>query len=183
MTSPDGQLPFENSYHVPGCDVIAGEYPFDGDPGLGRERVRALLDAGVTVFVDLTEEGESGLLPYADDLLEEARARGVDVEYSRHEVPDMGVPARATMQQILATLDRAAAAGRRAYVHCWGGVGRTGVVIGCLLRRQGHDGEQALAGVARLFGTMPKSRFPWHRSGSPQTHEQRRFVRDWTPDG
>ena len=113
------RLPFENCYQVTGCDVIAGEYPFDGDPELGRARVRALLDAGVTVFVDLTEEGESGLLPYAGALLEEARARAVNVEYRRHDVPDMGVPSRATMEQILDTLDRAAADGRRAYVHCW----------------------------------------------------------------
>jgi hypothetical protein len=73
MTSTGGKLPFENSYQVTGCDVIAGEYPFDGDPELGRARVRALLDAGVTVFVDLTEEGESGLLPYASPQTHEQR--------------------------------------------------------------------------------------------------------------
>ncbi|MFZ5949388.1 MAG: fused DSP-PTPase phosphatase/NAD kinase-like protein [Candidatus Rifleibacteriota bacterium] len=30
------------------------------------------------------------------------------------------------------------AAGKPVYVHCWGGLGRTGVVVGCWSRRHGE---------------------------------------------
>jgi len=35
------------------------------------------------------------------------------------------------MHEILDTIDAALSAKRIVYVHCWGGVGRTGTVIGC----------------------------------------------------
>ena len=37
-----------------------------------------------------------------------------------------------------------AGAGRRVYVHCRAGIGRTGTVIGCYLAEQGLDGPAAV---------------------------------------
>ena len=34
------------------------------------------------------------------------------------------------------------------YVHCWGGIGRTGTVVGCWLVRHGMTGDEALAEFA-----------------------------------
>lgn len=178
MTSP-AKLPFANSYIVPGTGVLAGEYPFHKEREPGLERLRALLDAGVTTFLDLTEEGESGLVPYAPVLRAEAAERSMDVQYHRVPVPDVDVPTREQTHRILAVLRAAAGDGERVYVHCWGGAGRTGVAVGCLLRERGLDGDAALAEVQRLFRTMPKSGDPRHRDGSPQTRAQRRYVRDW----
>ncbi|MDO9066499.1 MAG: protein-tyrosine phosphatase family protein, partial [Chloroflexota bacterium] len=94
----------------------------------------------------------------------------------RLAIPDMGVPRQQTMVTILDTIDQALSAGRMVYVHCWGGVGRTGTVVGCYLVRHGHTGHDALAEIARIWPTMGKAE--WHPR-SPETAEQARFVRDW----
>src|SRR3712207_6971239 len=45
------------------------------------------------------------------------------------------------------------------YVHCWGGIGRTGTVVGCYLVEHGMDGEQAIAAIAEWrAGTPDKGR-------------------------
>ena len=41
------------------------------------------------------------------------------------------------MTAILDAIDTSLTGGRLVYVHCWGGVGRTGTVVGCWLLRHG----------------------------------------------
>jgi len=171
------QAPFADAYWLPGADVAAGEYPGALDEAHALAKVRALLDAGVRRFIDLTEEGE--LRPYRPLLEREAAARGVRVTHQRLPVRDMGIPAAARMTEILDALDAAVAAGEPAYVHCWGGVGRTGTVVACWLVRRGQGCDEALAAVARLFATMSPGKQGRHREGSPQTEAQRAFVREW----
>jgi protein-tyrosine phosphatase len=134
-----------------------------------------LLSAGVTVFLDLTEEGEYGLKAYEPLLREEADALGCSVVYRRISIPDMQTPTRDEMIEILDTIDTALEAGHVVYVHCYGGIGRTGTVVGCYLVRQGTCGEKALLEIARLREGTPDG---WKRS--PETFEQREFVRTWS---
>ena len=136
-----------------------------------------LLDAGIRSFVNLTEERDP-LDRYDDITREEAGKRGIDVRYLRMGVRDMHIPSREQMSAILDHIDAEVAAGRRVYVHCWGGVGRTGTVVGCHLVRGGCSGAAALDRVAELWLTMPAEKrrsFP----ASPQTPRQRAFVRQW----
>jgi hypothetical protein len=154
--------------------LLAGEYPGAPDDGASRVRLRAYLDAGVDFFVDLTRTGE--MPPYDALLVQEAAARRTEVTYHHLSVPDMGVPTPLTMATILDTIDEAIVAGRTVYVHCWGGVGRTGTVVGCYLVRHGRTGVSALAEIARLWPIMSNS--AWH-ARSPETGEQVRFVRNW----
>ena len=90
-------LPIPESYWVVPGLLLAGEYPYSFVEEEGRGRLRAFLDAGIRLFVDLTEAKESGrtgpLDPYAEALLEEAAARGLSVRTVRHPVRDMSVPA------------------------------------------------------------------------------------------
>jgi hypothetical protein len=154
--------------------LLAGEYPGSPDDSEARTRLRAYLDAGVNFFVDLTRPGE--MRPYEALLRQETVGRGSEAEYRRLAIPDMGVPRRQTMVAILDAIDQAVSVGRTVYVHCWGGVGRTGTVVGCYLARHGLTGADALAEIALLWPTMGKAR--WHPR-SPETAEQIRFVRDW----
>ena len=118
------------------------------------------------------------MAPYAPALLEEAAARHLAVEHCRMPIPDLGTPQPAEVTRILDTIDAAIAAGRRVYVHCWGGIGRTGTIVGCYLVRHGLTGDQALAEIARLRQGTPDD----YRV-APETHDQRERVRNWPLGG
>ena len=79
------------------------------------------------------------------------------------------------MQAILNDIDEGVEAGRKVYVHCWGGRGRTGTVVGCYLARHGLAvGDQALAMVKYLRRTDAKA-----DTEAPETAAQKDFVRRW----
>jgi protein-tyrosine phosphatase len=88
------------------------------------------------------------------------------------------------MTKILNTIQEEIAAGRPVYVHCWGGVGRTGTVIGCWLVEQGLSGAAAIDRIAELRKNTPDG-----SKRSPQTDEQCRYICEWSseptrrPDG
>lgn len=169
-------LPFPNSYHVPGSRLIAGEYPFAPDPSLGRVKVRQCLNAGIRSFVDLTQVKEryTDLLPYEAVLREEAAEMGIQVSYCRIGIVDYSVPSRDQALDALQAIEDGERDRPNVYVHCWGGIGRTGTIVGCYLLRRGMDPEEALAEVARLHaGTGRLVSHP----RSPQNDEQCDFVR------
>ena len=112
---PDRIIP--DSYRLPGSNLYAGEYVGAPDPAQAERKLQRFLEAGITVFVDLTEHDE-GLEPYADLL--DGRATHV-----RLPIPDGGVPTPQQMRLTLDTISGALAAGEHVYVHCWGGIGRT----------------------------------------------------------
>lgn len=176
-TAPVVPLPFRNSYVIPGTRLIAGEYPGARDVDEARAKLRALMDAGVTTVIDLTRAGE--LAPYAPLLSREGRARNVTVRHLRMPIRDVDVCAPDQMRVTLDEIDRRLAAGQTVYVHCWGGVGRTGTVVGCWLVRHGHSGADALGEVQRLFETMSTTKVARHPEGSPQTARQRKMVLEW----
>ena len=183
-TPAERPRPHENCYWVPGTHVLAGEYPVRRWDDVGRPRIAALLDAGIRRFIDLTEEGEGGLPSYVHMVAEEAELRGITASYSRMSFRDRSVPATvAEMRAILDTLEAAEEAGEATYLHCWGGVGRTGTVVGCLLVNRGVTGDEALAAVAALFATTSAEKQMNHPEGSPQTVEQCEFVAGWLSGG
>ena len=138
--------------------VIAGAYPDT------PEGVRALERAGVTVFVDLTHPSDP--LDAYDGWLDGTRRVA-------HPIPDMGTPTAGHVIQILDDIDAVRADGGTVYVHCWGGIGRTGTVVGCLLTRHGLDGGDAIARIAELRRELPGAR------PSPETPGQAELVRGW----
>ena len=58
------ERPIENCYWVLPGKLLAGEYPRNKDESSSGQKLAALSNAGVNVFVDLTEAGE--LAPCAD---------------------------------------------------------------------------------------------------------------------
>ena len=171
------KLPILESYWVEENRLLAGEYPGSYDPEPTRRRLTAFLEAGATAFINLTQLHE--LPPYEDILVEEAKIYGMDVSHQRIPIRDLSIPSSDTMTAILNAIDKAINDGKCIYVHCWGGVGRTGMVVGCYLVRHGFANEQALARVEQLYQTRPAS---FHLPRSPQTDEQVEFVRNWWDD-
>ena len=164
--------PIEDSYWVQPGRLLAGEYPGHLDEARARDKVRRLIAAGVTSFLDLTEEGE--LNPYDELARAEAARLGRSVKHRRMPIPDVCVTDDNGMTAILDVLDAALASGEVVYVHCYGGIGRTGLVIGCHLARHGTPGPAAIAQIAEWRRTTPDG----HRE-SPQTPDQGAMVRRW----
>ena len=167
-----------DSYWVEPGRFLAGEYPGHKDDTAARQKLGALLDAGIQVFVDLTEPGEYGLRPY-EAMLDEARPAGAALAYHRLPIRDISVPTASRMRQILALIDESLRAGRPVYVHCWGGTGRTGTVVGCWLVEQGRAGADPIEALRPLRRDCKK-----RDRRSPDTHQQEDFVRAWArPEG
>jgi protein-tyrosine phosphatase len=104
-----------------------------------------------------------------------AKKIGTDVECIRIPIPDLTSPTPALMVTILDRIDQAISQEKPIFVHCWGGKGRTGSVVGCFLARHGKaSGQDALKRIVQLRCNDPKS-----HERSPETHDQRAMVRSW----
>jgi hypothetical protein len=163
MESP----PIAGAYWVDPGRLLAGEYPAADDVMFTRERLAQIGAAGIAVYLDLTEEGE--LAPYAH-LLDGAR-------HVRMSIPDMGTTSPERYRAMLDVVDESLSTGAGVYVHCYGGVGRTGTVVGCWLRRHGLDDGDPIGRIAALRSGLVDG---W--LASPQTPEQCRVVLDWGRD-
>jgi hypothetical protein len=166
--------PIDESYWVEPGRFLAGEYPGHFDPERARRRLDALLGAGLDTFIDLTKPEE--LHPYGKILSEQAAAYDVSARHYRFPIGDFGLPSPALMKAILYQIDESLESGRKVYLHCWGGIGRTGTTVGCYLVHRGLDGDKALRQLATWWQGVPKSRIHPH---SPETREQANFVMEW----
>jgi hypothetical protein len=172
--------PFGRSYWVVPGTFLAGFFPGSRDPDEALRFQRALVDCGVTYVLNLMEPDERNSFgepfpPYDAVLNGFAAGKGADVVCDRRAIRDMDVLSREEMAELLDRIDRAIAAGRTVYVHCWGGLGRTGTVVGCWLARHG---------IATGTGALQKIReLRWEDAAnhieSPQTAAQRAMVMSW----
>lgn len=172
-------VPIKGSWWVRPGVFLAGGYPGGRDAAAARRRLEALVDAGIRAVVclqPLEETNTDGqpFAPYEPLLRELAATAGATVSCFRHPIPDNGVPTASEMAAILDAID-ASIAVSPVYVHCWGGHGRTGTVVGCWLVRHGHRGDEALAAMESFRRHDPYLR----ANPAPQTEAQRQFVCDW----
>ena len=174
MRTPTNR-PIPDSYWVIPGHLLAGEYPGAPRDFRARQKLRRLFDAGIDFFLDLTEEGEGQLRPYAQLAEEEAVAFDTKVFHKRLPIPDLATPTQEQMVIILNVIDQAIDEGRKVYVHCWGGIGRTGTVVGCYLVRHGMNGREALRQIAEWRKGTPDG---WRQS--PETAAQCTMVENWS---
>ncbi|MGD2158087.1 MAG: dual specificity protein phosphatase family protein [Anaerolineales bacterium] len=167
--------PIPNAYWVLPDKFMAGPYPGDVDIGMTRRKINWLLRQGVDFFLDLTKSDERELIPYADYLEEQAQLLGLLVQRVHVPIQDFSTPSREEMTRILDSLDAAMERGSVVYVHCFGGIGRTGTVVGCYLVRHGMSGEAALKRIAQLRRNLPSG-----EKTSPETEAQREMVLSWS---
>ena len=121
---------------------------------------------GIRHFVDLTEEGE--LSPY-NHLLPD------DTTYTSFPIRDCGVPQSVEdVQRLLLRIEELKNMEGYVYVHCWGGVGRTGTIVACYLSQNIEEPElnHTLDVLRRNFSQMPKAAYRI----TPDTKEQIDFI-------
>jgi hypothetical protein len=173
------EKPIPESYWVVPGQFLAGGYPITSKDEVAiHHGLAAFLEAGFNTFIDLTRVGE---LPVYQPILEEEAAHyGISVTYQRINIQDKGLPSPEQMATVLNILDVALEAGRKVYLHCWGGIGRTGTTVGCWQVRHGLTGGQALIHLNELYRTAEQSKlYPQ----SPETDAQVKFILDWVDHG
>lgn len=177
------EKPFDRSYWVDPGRLLAGFYPGDINEQKATQKLTALLDAGIRCVVNLMEEDERNyskhpFRQYTDSLTMLATGRSLEILFKRIPIIDRDIPSVATMQTILDTIDGALAGDLATYVHCWGGIGRTGMVVGCYLARHGIAmGDAALEWIIHLRRNNDAT----FRRPSPENERQRNLIRRWQP--
>jgi len=146
--------PIRYSYEVVPGQLYAGQYPRDRDTRVSQEKLKAILDFGITDFIDLTEEGE--LEPYTPFLTN-------CVGHYRFPVQDPCLAPVETMGEIIRKIESLIAAGRKVYLHCWGGTDRTGGVVAAWFVQQGLAPAEAFQAYKARWETNPKAREIQHK--------------------
>ena len=158
--------PHGNTYWLWAGHVLAGEHPAkEGEEQLS-EKLQLFALAGITHFIDLTSPA---------DPVKTYQPLGGAVRIN-HPITDFGVPSPLQMQGILQSIQSALSQGGKVYVHCKGGIGRTGTVAATWLTEKGLDDKQALALLLQKWQAMDKR---FEEPHTPETQAQREFVRTW----
>jgi ADP-ribosyl-[dinitrogen reductase] hydrolase len=122
---------------------------------LAREGIRT-----IACLVEADELVEWGIA----DLPSAAAGRGIEVLH--RPIRDVSVPSLDDARSLV--LELVARREAPILIHCIGGLGRTGVIAGCLLRALGIPPDEALRRLVAARGTE-----------CPQTDDQRRFVKEF----
>jgi len=170
--SPIPTVPFPDSYWVIPGKLLAGEYPFAMDELQGTRKLNRLLQSGIRAIADLTMPGDT--ISYFEELVHLADEMDFKVNYHRFAIRDLSLPKIETMKSILDWIDARLAENAPTYVHCLGGIGRTGTVVGCYLVRHGMIGQSVLERITYLRQGTPDW---WHIS--PETWQQKDFILNW----
>lgn len=162
--------PLYQSYEVRANGIIyAGEYPGDKNDELARQKIEQMHHFGIRHFIDLTEEGE--LRPYSNLL-------PAGTTYTRFPIADCGAPKSIeSVQRLLLRIEELKKMDGYVYVHCWGGVGRTGTIIACYLSQNWKEPDLNLVldALRKNFSEMPKSAY----KKTPETKEQIDFIKQF----
>jgi protein-tyrosine phosphatase len=134
--------------------------PRGADQLLGE--LRALRGMGVDVVACALTDAEL----VEAGLVEEASAcAAVGLEFVAIPIPDLGLPDDDALTPVVDRLHRALAAGRHVVTHCYAGFGRSSLLAGALLVRDGLAPEQAWALISAARGLTV-----------PDTDRQRRWL-------
>lgn len=156
---------------------MGGQYPGTLDEAEQIAMLRRLLACGITHFVNLQQVDEAAhgqpFLNYLKLAEPIAAELGRELGFRRFAIPDFGIPEPGLMVACLDHIDEVLQNDGKPYVHCWGGNGRTGVVIGCWLVRRGRTPDEAIQEMERGRHGRGFSK------PAPENERQRQFIMEW----
>lgn len=143
-------------------------------------KLKRLLGAGIRYIINLMEENERKQgtpFPSIENVIVRyAKRVGINITCVRRPIKDLTTPTSEYIRNILDEIDNAVSEGKGVYIHCWGGKGRTGTIVGCYLARHGYaQGQDVLKLIEKLRRNDPE----FYRA-SPETPQQRDMVTTWS---
>ena len=177
------KVPFNRSYWVIPGKFLAGCYPGSKDPMVEQRNLMGLIQAGIRHVISLMEPQEydpfhAPFPPYVDHMESFAKKVRVSVTYDQISIKDFSVPTERQMIRILNQIDMCIKYEKPVYLHCWGGKGRTGTVVGCYLARHGlAAGNEVIKKIKELRKNTEDFADP-----SPETRDQKKMVINWKKD-
>jgi predicted protein tyrosine phosphatase len=169
------EKPFGRSYWVIPGQFLAGYYPGAVETAETEQKLKAIAKYNIQVMIDLTEVGAVNLEGIPMVSYEEViKKLELPLAHYRFPIQDMNIPGVEQMKTILDFIDHLFEQGMNVYVHCLGGIGRTGTVVGCWLKRhhQNIDALQVIAELRTGYDTLD-----W--VDSPETENQKKMIREW----
>jgi protein tyrosine phosphatase len=180
ITTEKLSVPFNRCYWVVPGRLLAGCYPGDKHAIGAEMKLTGLIHSGIRHVISLMESDErdhsgQSFSSYEDQMESLAKKMKFTVTFDQVPIKDLSIPTERQMIRILNQIDICIKYGHPVYVHCWGGRGRTGTIVGCYLARHGMaSGEDVLVRIAELRrDTVDVDQH------SPETKDQIKMVMDW----
>lgn len=159
--------PIEYSYCV-NESIFAGEHPLYSRHTVSpNDRIAQFVQFGITDFLDLTVLGEAQ--EYKQILPQGVRKYSFPIR--NFEAPD-------SVQSLIEVFEKikllfTERPGIKLYIHCHGGVGRTGTVVACYYIYSEHlSFDEAIAKMRKQYTQSPRSKM----MNVPETSQQMNFI-------
>jgi len=177
------KVPFNRSYWVVPEKLLAGGYPGSKGPIEEERNLKGLIQSEIRHVISLMEpqdydRPDDPFPPYVDHMESIAQKLKISVTFDQISIKDFSVPTERQMVRILNQIDLCIKYNKPVYVHCWGGKGRTGAVVGCYLIRHGFaTGNDVIKKIKELRKDTED-----FSDRSPETREQIKMVINWKKD-